>query len=428
MPGEVRITAGKEEAKPTSSTEVLDKQEAYPPIATKSVTEPPKPADDEGFISLTNSCLDQISYVPVQFPKFRIDSREEDINTEIVLGEGRDVLHPLPLASGMYLSGLPISPFNPAIRKAMLIGALEGDIPIFSGPEGMLPDEVELISKARGKWVLQWSPLRHLFETDLLEKADGVCIDLNLERGLSRHLQKVGFCKEVLDAAGLSNSSDVPMIDRHMDLLEKENLTHHVELLRELTGHKVPIMVGIGPSNLYKTVEMAIDADADAILLSQDMFSHSTLPLVSLFPQVIRAFRDNDGVQKGVKLLVNGDFFSASDVVKGICLGADAVGLSALALRSMGCRFCPNCTPQGCKHGLLRNSQSTPEDPGILGKGLGKELNALKESLLVELGLLGSDDIATLEPINLRALTYDVAAMTGLRLAGYDKPLAMWLH
>jgi hypothetical protein len=40
---------------------------------------------------------------------------------------------------------------------------------------------------------------------------------------------------------------------------------------------------------------------------------------------------------------------------------------------------------------------------------------------------LGVDGLEKVTRRNLRALDYDTAAISGLRLVGYDRPLPMWL-
>jgi hypothetical protein len=40
---------------------------------------------------------------------------------------------------------------------------------------------------------------------------------------------------------------------------------------------------------------------------------------------------------------------------------------------------------------------------------------------------LGIDGIEAINRKNLRAMDYDTAAITGLRLIGFDRPLPIWL-
>ena len=40
---------------------------------------------------------------------------------------------------------------------------------------------------------------------------------------------------------------------------------------------------------------------------------------------------------------------------------------------------------------------------------------------------LGVQDLENISRRNLRAIDYDTAAIDGLRLIGYDRPLPMWL-
>ena len=55
-------------------------------------------------------------------------------------------------------------------------------------------------------------------------------------------------------------------------------------------------------------------------------------------------------------------------------------------------------------------------------------LNGIDENLrgwMLELGIINLNELTRR---NLRALDHDTAAISGLRLVGYDRPLPMWLR
>ena len=51
-------------------------------------------------------------------------------------------------------------------------------------------------------------------------------------------------------------------------------------------------------------------------------------------------------------------------------------------------------------------------------------LNSGLKGWMIDLGIESIEDITRR---NLRAMDYDTAAISGLRLIGYDRPLPMWL-
>ena len=52
------------------------------------------------------------------------------------------------------------------------------------------------------------------------------------------------------------------------------------------------------------------------------------------------------------------------------------------------------------------------------------ELNSNLRGWMINLGIESLEEITRR---NLRAMDYDTAAISGLRLIGYDRPLPMWL-
>ncbi len=94
----------------------------------------------------------------------------------------------------------------------------------------------------------------------------------------------------------------------------------------------------------------------------------------------------------------------------------------------MGCRACYACQKGNCPYGI---TSQKPEmrarlDPIETGRRLANFIHACAEEVKILTMLSGHSRIADLSPEDLRAMDLNTAAITGLKMVGYDRPLPMW--
>jgi hypothetical protein len=165
-----------------------------------------------------------------------------------------------------------------------------------------------------------------------------------------------------------------------------------IELLKEVTEHKKTIIVRIPPFDLYENVKNTIKAKPDVIAIDCSRF-----PVTGVFGPMLKAL--DEAKEKNIKLLILANLRSAEDAVKTLALGADGIGFFY---------------KEG--HGDI-NASST--DVSNFIKKMNEEIKNITASV-------GHDSINGLNRNDLMALTYDAAAVTGVKLIGYDRILPMW--
>ena len=116
------------------------------------------------------------------------------------------------------------------------------------------------------------------------------------------------------------------------------------------------------------------------------------------------------------------------DAYKAMAMGADGVGFGAAAEIAMGCRACMACHTGRCPYGITSQNPDLRArlDPVEAGNRLANFIKATAEEIKMLTMLSGHNDIRDLSEEDLRAMDLDTAAITGLKLIGYEKKLPWW--
>ena len=349
------------------------------------------------FLELSDCCganMDSIVIIPSAFEKDEVTERGGPLAEKLTLGKsGRSVQSPFFL----YFSHTPVKKEVINNLPSLIKVIIEKNIPIFGDQHtyglitGNLVAEAGEVEEADEEVIdaveyLEEDELKDLFVSQLTPDRRGVDIDL-LTRNLGIEL-KLGLDREDDVSSG---KGDLPA--RHLDIKGLDELRSYVQLLKEATEYSYPIFVSIRGDSVYDVSFEAVEGMTDAIIL------RCSNPVVEL-PGAIDAFKDNNAKKKGVKLFVVAPVRDAEDVLKLRALGADAVGFDICEL-----------------------VQNVKDKEGLIGY-----LNSLEEALKRKMLFYGVNSLSTLGENDLRALDYNTAAISGLKLIGYDRKLPMWLH
>ena len=215
-------------------------------------------------------------------------------------------------------------------------------------------------------------------------------------------------------------------------------MKHMVAFLRDVTNYQVPILFKLGPSRPYADVAACIEAGADAISIDGHGGRHGLLaghrhpgrghPHHRL-PAARRA--GAEGLRRAPQSQADRPGRHpqrAGRLTSAMAMGADAVGFGCAAEIALGCRVCYACHKGNCPYGI---TSQKPEfrarlDPVEGGQRLANFIHATAEEVKILTMLSGHSCIAELSTEDLRAMDMNTAALTGLKLAGYERPLPMW--
>jgi glutamate synthase domain-containing protein 2 len=395
--------------------------------------------------------FDNITIVPSQIASPPpLDKYREECNLEVVIGEDT-CENPIHLRYPFLFAAMSFGALSKEAKMALAIGAAQTGIATNTGEGGLLPEEAWLSrgyeNEARtlkawdpgGYLIVQWSTGRWGVSRDYVRAGDAVEVKIGqgAKPGMGGHLLGSKVTAEVAAVRGIPIGSDALSPCRYYDVQDLEDMKHMVAFLRNVTDYRVPILFKLGPSRPYEDIVACVEAGADAISIdglvggtgcSPAVVTQGVgIPTVALIPPAVQALKDK-GVHRKVKLFVLGGIRSGLDAYKAMALGADGVGFGAAAEIAMGCRACMACHTGRCPYGI---TSQDPElrarlDPVKTGQRLANFIKATAEELKILTMLSGHKDIKDLSTEDLRAMELNTAAITGLKLVGYEKKLPWW--
>lgn len=257
---------------------------------------------------------------------------------------------------------------SPTVMKE----AEELRIPIIAGE---LPPHAEEDEDGDGPpayRVIRISPERKGATVDILNRGKGV--ELIIGTGSGYYL-------------GGQLISSMP--ERPLDINSTDDIRNFIELLREVTQGSKPIFVTLSGENIYDLIMALSKGKPDAIILK------SQLPLSAL--TVAKEALDDADKRDNISLYVLGDHTSVEDVYKIMAMGAKGIVL-----------VFPDT---GAKVETAKEAFS---------------LKRMIQDLRVLMAYTGHRTLDDLSEDDLRALDYSTAAVTGIKLIGYDQKLPIW--
>lgn len=237
--------------------------------------------------------------------------------------------------------------------------------------------------------------------------------------GIGGHLPGKKVTPDVSKTRMIPVGSDALSPAPHHDIYSIEDLRQLIFAIKEAVDYSKPVIVKISAVHNAAAIASGIArAGADIIVIdgykggtgaSPEIVRDNTgIPIELALASVDERLRQ-EGIREQVSLVVSGGIRNAGDVVKAICLGADACYIGTAALIAVGCTMCQQCHTGKCAWGITTN------DPVIV-----KRINTKKATEQL-VNLLKSWDIEIKEVIGSMGLNA-IESMRGSRerLRGID--------
>lgn len=395
--------------------------------------------------------FDSIVVVPSQLssPAPR-DKYREECKMDVLIGENT-CDHPLHLKLPMVFPAMSFGALSKEAKLSLAISAAKMGIATNTGEGGLVPGENYFANgfadeeRTDKRWepggylIVQWSTGRWGVSADYVRSGDAVEVKIGqgAKPGMGGHLLGKKVTAEIAAVRGVPVGSDALSPCRYYDVQSLQDMTRMVAFLRDVTDYRVPIVMKLGPSRPYADVRAAALAGVDAISIdgahggtgaSPDIVTQSVgIPTIACIPPAVRALKDL-GLHRKVKLIALGGLRGGLDAFKALAMGADAVGFASAAEIALGCRACMACHKGECPYGITSQDPRLRArlDPEEGARRLSNFLHASAEEIKILTMLSGHDDIRDLSTEDLRALDLNTAAITGLKLIGYERALPWW--
>lgn len=386
--------------------------------------------------------LDDLTFLPASLTRIPLEGYRERCVTTTILGT-RFAEQPITLDIPVMITGMSFGALSLNAKVALARGASRVGGSTTSGDGGMLPAErensktmiVEVLPSRYG------ANVHHLREADAIE----LTIGQGAKPGTGGLLLGSKISEEIAAIRDLPPGVDQRSPARHPDFLGPDDMILKIEELREATDWRVPIFVKIGATRTFDDVKLAAKCGADVVVVDgmeggtaaspEILQDHTGIPTLAAIVEARRALEDV-GMYGQVQLIAAGGIRSGVDVAKALALGADACYIGTAALIALNCNAplyiedysalgtepgaCHHCHTGRCPVGV------TTQDPELMARlpideaadRIANFLTAMTLEVQMLARACGKADIHDLDPDDLRALTIEAAAITGIPLVG----------
>jgi len=183
--------------------------------------------------------------------------------------------------------------------------------------------------------------------------------------GIGGHLPGEKVTEEISKTRMIPKGSDALSPAPHHDIYSIEDLRQLIFAIKEATHYEKPVSVKVSAVHNIAPIAAGI-ARAGADIIAIDGFRGGTgaaprrirqsmgIPIELAISSADKRLRE-EKIRDQVSLVAAGGIRNSADVLKAICLGADAVYIGTAVLVALGCGLCQRCYAGKCAYGIATN-------------------------------------------------------------------------
>jgi glutamate synthase domain-containing protein 2/NAD-dependent dihydropyrimidine dehydrogenase PreA subunit len=183
--------------------------------------------------------------------------------------------------------------------------------------------------------------------------------------GIGGHLPGEKVTGDISKTRMIPEGSDALSPAPHHDIYSIEDLRQLIYAIKETTSYDKPVSVKVSAVHNVAPIVAGI-ARAGADIIAIDGFRGGTgaaprrirqsmgIPIELAISAADKRLRE-EKIRDHVSLVAAGGIRNSADVLKAICLGADAVYIGTAVLVALGCGLCQRCYASRCSYGITTN-------------------------------------------------------------------------
>ncbi|MEL6316874.1 MAG: glutamate synthase-related protein [Pseudomonadota bacterium] len=348
---------------------------------------------------------------------------EEPVDSAVVIGPNAQ--RPLTLEIPLFVSDMSFGALSEPAKIALAIGAETAGTGICSGEGGMLPEEQAANSRyfyelASGRFGFGFDKLAHV-QAFHFKGGQGA------KTGTGGHLPGAKVQGKIAEVRGLTPGEAAISPARFPDWSDLRAIRAFADEVRNQTGG-VPIGYKLSAQHVEKDLKAALEVGVDYIILDGRGGGTGAAPVlfrdnisVPTIPALARARRslDNAG-RRDVSLIITGGLRTPADFVKALALGADAIGLSTVAMHAIGCIAMRACHTNNCPVGIATQKPHLVSRLVIekSAERLANFLSASTELMKVMARACGRRRLSDFSADDLTTWSEDMSRLSGVRFGG----------